>query len=83
MAWYDDVALSTRKSVIVVTVCVPWPAIMGSAIMPTGWTTLLKNPFRGVGVGCNRSGLMLILVKASQNKMSVELPLLTKICWVV
>lgn len=62
---YDDGALTTKKSAMVIAVLVAFITRTNKVITPIGWTTSPVKPFRGTGVGHNLSGLILVLMKAS------------------
>lgn len=66
-----------------VAVCSRFSAVTGRLITPRGCTASLEDPLNGVGVGRNLLGSMPIVAKASQKRISDELPLSIKIILVV
>lgn len=64
---------------MVVAMHAPIPARIGKVMVPKGYALSLKNPFKGVGDARNLLESIPILVKTSQNMMSVEFPLSIRI----
>lgn len=75
IALYEEGALKTKKSVMLVTVRIPLPAMIGRVMVPTGWIKSPEKPFSSVGVGLSLVASMPIFMKACPNNMSADLPL--------
>lgn len=65
IALYDDGALTTKKSAMVVAVLGAFLAKIDKVMTPIGYTTSPVKPSSGMGEECNLSRLIPILTKAS------------------
>lgn len=78
MAFYKG-ALTTKKSAIVAAVLEDFPARTNKVMATIDCTTSPVKPLSGTGPGRSRLGLIPILMKASQNRISIELSFSTRI----
>lgn len=83
VAFYEEGALTTKKSTMTGAVRGALPTRMDKVIILAGWTFSPEKPLSGIGVCRSWAVFIPIRVNASQNRMFVELPLSIRILLVV